>query len=94
MSRIRATDFKSKAELVNKLEQLRHGNLQHQISERGGEQQQYIDQSKKYKPLTDITLESTKEIKEQISKAQEATSDALVPLTREIKRRNDIVEDF
>jgi hypothetical protein len=94
MSRIRATDLKSKAELVSILEELRRGNLQKQISERGGEQQLYLDQSKKYKPLTDVTLESTKELKDQISKAQESTTEALVPLTREIQRRNDIIEDF
>ena len=94
MPKIPAKDLKSQLELRIRLDKLREINLQNQTNERRGEQQQYIDTSIKYKPLIDVSKESAKEIKEQMLSTQDATSAALVPISRELTRRNDITEDL
>ena len=53
------------------------------------DQTQYIDQTKLLKPLIEVQNESSKLIQDKIASNQDALSNALVPFTTEMKRRND-----
>ena len=61
-------------------------------AERTGEQTLLIDQTKLLKPLIEVQKETSKSIKDKIEAGQDATSNALIPFTRELQRRNDQVE--
>ncbi len=58
--------------------------------ERTGEQLQYIDQSKLFKPL----LETQKQIQDKIVSSRDTLSNALTPITNELRKRNEQVGDL
>src|SRR6266516_5293086 len=58
--------------------------------ERTGEQQQYIDQTKLFKPL----LDTQKGIHEKNVSGQDTLSNALTPLVNELRKRNEPVDDL
>ncbi len=58
--------------------------------ERTGDQLQYIDQTKLFKPL----LETQKGIQEKIVSGQDTLSSALTPLANEMRKRNEPVDDL
>ncbi len=58
--------------------------------ERTGEQLQYIDQSKLFKPI----LESQKGIQEKIVSGQDTLSNALTPLVNELTKKNEPLDDL
>jgi len=62
--------------------------------ERIGEQNLFTNQAKLYKPIIETQKESSKEIQNKIVSNQETLSNTLVPLTNELKRRNDQVEEL
>lgn len=57
-------------------------------AEKTGEQEQYLDQSKLFKPIID----SHKEMENKFVSTQDATSNAVVPYLQELQRRNDLLE--
>ena len=57
-------------------------------AEKTGEQEQYIDHSKLFKPIID----SQKEIEDKLVSPQGVTSQAIVPYLQELQRRNDLLE--
>jgi hypothetical protein len=61
-------------------------------SERTGDQIQYTDQAKLFKPLIEIQKEATKSIGDKIVSGQDKVSNALVPFTTELQRQNDQAE--
>ena len=61
-------------------------------AERTGEQTLFIDQTKLLKPLIEVQKETSKSIQDKIEAGQDITSNALIPFTRELQRRNDQVE--
>src|SRR6267154_284461 len=58
-----------------------------------GDQTQYIDQTKLFKPLIEVQNESSKSIQDKIASSQDVFSNALIPFTTEMKRRNDQVDE-
>ena len=54
-------------------------------SERTGDQELFIEQTKVFKPLINIQKETQKEVKDKILASQEATSSALVSFARELQ---------
>src|SRR6267154_2510727 len=58
-----------------------------------GDQTQYIDQTKLFKPLIEVQNESSKSIQDKIASNQDTLSNALIPFTAEMKRRNDQVDE-
>lgn len=63
-------------------------------NEKTGDQTLFIDQSKLFKPLIDAQNESSKNIENQVSKGQDLLSDALIPFTRELQKRNEQVDNL
>jgi hypothetical protein len=61
--------------------------------ERSGEQSLYFEQSKLFKPLIDEQKESTKTIQHNITSGQDSLTNALVPFTEELRKRNDQVDN-
>ncbi len=59
-------------------------------AKRTGEQLQYMDQSKLFKPL----LETQKGIQEKIVSGQDTLSNALTPLVNELRKQNEPVDDL
>ena len=62
--------------------------------EKTGEQLQYIDQEKLFKPIIESQKESSKEIQNKIVSNQENLFNTLVLFTNEPKRRNDQLEEL
>ena len=60
------------------------------ISKKTGDQTQYDDMSKLYKPLMDTQKELSKAVQDKIVE----NKDTLVPFIQELKKRNDITETF
>jgi len=78
--------------IANKYKQQRD-ELQRRFEvERTGEQTLFIDQTKLLKPLIEVQKETSKSIQDKIEAGQDTTSNALIPFTRELQRRNDQVE--
>ena len=59
-------------------------------AKRTGEQIQYIDQTKLFKPL----LETQKQIQDKLVSGHDTLSNALIPLTTELQKRNEEVGDL
>ena len=59
-------------------------------SERTGEQIQYIDQTKLFKPL----IETQKGIHDKIDSSQNKLSNVLIPFTNELRKRNEQVDQL
>ena len=62
----------------------------HFEAERTGEQIQYMDQTKLLKPL----LETQQVIQDKIVSGQDTLSNALIPFTNELRKRNELVNDL
>ena len=62
------------------------------MEEKTGKQTLFTEQSKLFEPLIEIQKETSKSIEAKIKEGQDTTSNALVPFTRELQRRNDQVE--
>ena len=60
--------------------------------EKTGDQTLFIDQTKLFKPLIETQKESSKAIVKKIVLSQDGLSNALVPFTRELQKRNEQVE--
>jgi len=58
-------------------------------SERSGDQTLLWEQTRTFEPILNVQKETSKAIKDNIVSNQEATTNALVPLVREMQRRND-----
>src|SRR2546425_2309578 len=58
------------------------------------DQTQYTDQTKLFKPLIEVQNESSKAIQDKIVSSQDVISNAIVPFTTELKKRNDQVDDL
>jgi hypothetical protein len=78
--------------IANKYKQQRDELQRRFEAERTGDQTLFIDQTKLLKPLIEIQKETSKSIQDKIVAGQDATSNALIPFTRELQRRNDQVE--
>ena len=78
--------------IANKYKQQRDELQRRFEAERTGDQTLFIDQTKLLKPLIEVQKETSKSILDRIVAGQDATSDALIPFTRELQRRNDQVE--
>src|SRR5206468_3989182 len=63
-------------------------------AERTGEQVQYIDQAKLFKPLLESQRESSKSIQDKIVSSQDTLSNALVPFTTELRKRNEQIDEL
>ena len=61
-------------------------------AERTGDQDILRDQTKLLKPIINVQQETAKAIQDTIVSGQDATSNALVPFTTELQRRNDQAE--
>lgn len=59
-----------------------------------GEQIQYINQSQLFKPLLETQKETQKAIENKLISGQEILSNALIPFTTELKKRNDQVDEL
>jgi hypothetical protein len=62
------------------------------LAEKTGDQTLYIDQAKLLEPLINSQKETSRIIQDKIISGQETLSNALVPFTRELQKRNDQVE--
>src|SRR4030088_3635735 len=60
--------------------------------EKTGDQTLFIDQTRLFKPLIETQKESSKAIVKKIVLSQDGLSNALVPFTRELQKRNEQVE--
>src|SRR5260221_8198217 len=57
-----------------------------------GDQTLFTEQSKLFKPLIEVQKETSKAIGDRTTTSQEGLSNVLVPLTRELRKRNKQVE--
>ena len=80
--------------IANKYKQQRDELQKRFEAERTGDQTLFIDQTKLLKPLIEVQKETSKSIQDKIEAGQDAASNALIPFTRELQRRNDQVETF
>ena len=78
--------------IANKYKQQRDEIQRRFEAERTGDQTLFIDQSRILKPLIEVQKETSKSIQDKIEAGQDTTSNALIPFTRELQRRNDQVE--
>jgi hypothetical protein len=62
------------------------------MEEKTGKQTLFTEQSKLFEPLIEVQKETSKSIEAKIKEGQDTTSNALVPFTRELQKRNDQVE--
>ena len=62
--------------------------------EKTGEQTLFIDQERLLKPLIDTQEKTSKAVQDKIVTSQEATSNALVPITKELHKRIDQMESL
>jgi hypothetical protein len=60
--------------------------------EKTGDQNIFIDQERLFKPLIETQEKTSKAIQDKIVTSQEATSNALVPIAKELQKRIDQVE--
>jgi hypothetical protein len=61
-------------------------------AEKSGEQDLFREQTKMFQPLIATQQESAKAIRDKILSGQQSTSNVLVPLVKELQRRNDQVD--
>src|SRR5277367_6216473 len=73
---------------VNQKKQLK----QYYEREKTGDQTLYTDQAKLLQPLINSQKETSRTIQDKIVTGQESLSNALVPFTQELQKRNDQVE--
>jgi hypothetical protein len=62
--------------------------------EKTGDQTQFTDQSKLFKPLIETQEKTSKAIQDKIVTSQEATSNALVPIARDLHKRIEQMESL
>src|SRR6476619_811552 len=63
-------------------------------AEKVGNQTQFTDQLKLFKPLIESQKETSKDLQDKIASNQNTLPNALVPFTNELKRRNDQVDEL
>src|SRR6476661_3170950 len=63
-------------------------------AEKVGNQTQFTDQLKLFKPLIESQKETSKDLQDKLASNQSALSNTLVPFTNELKRRNDQVDEL
>src|SRR3989442_6327166 len=63
-------------------------------NERTGDQTMYADQTKLFKPLIDEQKVSAKTIQQNLTAGQESLTNALVPFTEELRKRNEQVDNL
>src|SRR6478609_6036365 len=63
-------------------------------AEKVGNQTQFTDQLKLFKPLMESQKETSKDLQDKLASNQSTLSNALVPFTNELKRRNDQVDEL
>src|SRR6478609_3210018 len=63
-------------------------------AENVGDQSRFTDQLKLFKPLIESQKETSKDLQDKLASNQNTLSNALVPFTNELKRRNDKVDEL
>jgi len=63
-------------------------------AEKVGNQTLFSDQTKLFKPLIESQKETSKDLQDKLVSNQNTLSNALVPFTNELKRRNDQVDEL
>jgi len=63
-------------------------------NERTGDQSMYADQTKLLKPLIDEHKVTAKTIQQNLTTGQESLTNALVPFTEELRKRNEQVDNL
>src|SRR5206468_4923832 len=81
-------------DFIKKYKEQRDRIKKHFEAERTGEQVQYIDQAKLFKPLLESQKESSKSIQDKIVSSQDTLRNALVPFTTELRKRNDQIDEL
>ena len=66
----------------------------HFQAEKIGDQTLFTDQFKLFKPLIESQKETSKDLQDKLTSNQSTLSNALVPFTNELKRRNDQVDEL
>jgi hypothetical protein len=77
---------------INEIKRIKEAVKERFEAERSGDQDLFREQTKIFQPLVATQQESAKAIQEKIIAGQETTSKALVPLVKELQRRNDQVD--
>jgi hypothetical protein len=81
-------------DIIKKYKEQRDRIKKHFEAERTGEQVQYIDQVKLFKPLLESQKESSRSIQDKIVSSQDTLSNALVPFTTELRKRNEQIDEL
>src|SRR3989441_8680645 len=63
-------------------------------NEKIGDQNMYADQAKLFRPLIDEHKVTTKTIQQNLTTGQESLTNALVPFTEELRKRNEQVDNL
>src|SRR6476661_9155084 len=63
-------------------------------AEKVGNQTQFTDQLKLFKPIIESQKETSKDLQDKLTSNQNTLSNALVPFTNELKRRNDQIDEL
>src|SRR6476661_9685684 len=63
-------------------------------AEKVGNQTQFTDQLKLFKPLMESQKETSKDLQDKLASNQSTLSNTLVPFTNELKRRNDQFDEL
>src|SRR5271163_591127 len=79
-------------EFIEKYKNQKKQLKQYYEREKTGDQTLYTDQAKLLQPLINSQKETSRTIQDKIISGQESLSNALVPFTRELQKRNDQVE--
>ena len=79
---------------INKYIQLKKDVKQHYNDMKLGEQSLYENQSNLFKPITDITKEQTKAIKDKLTSNQDSIRNTLVPFTTNLEQRINQLENL
>src|SRR5277367_2458727 len=79
-------------EFIEKYKNQKKQLKQYYEREKTGDQTLYTDQAKLLQPLINSQKETSRTIQDKIVTGQEILSNALVPFTRELQKRNEQVE--
>jgi hypothetical protein len=77
---------------IKKYTQLKDNLIKSFKAEKTGDQKLFIDQERLFKPLTETQEKTSKAMQDKIVTSQEATSNALVPIARDLQKRIDQFE--
>ena len=75
---------------INEYKKLKNEVKEMFTNEKVGAQQSYDFQAKLFKPITDTTKQTAKQIEEKIGDDKQILNNMLAPLTNELMRTNDL----